>query len=58
MKKRYKRRIGARVISTGENWEIVIGGIDFLYIPKNSRFNLDEFFQELGYHPTEIVEGE
>ncbi len=54
----FKRRIGAKIISIGGDWEIVMGGIGFLHIPKSSKFNLDEFFEELGYRPTEIIEDE
>jgi hypothetical protein len=49
------KQIGNPIIEAGGMWEIVMGGICFIHLPKTSTFDLDNFFQDKGYYPSEII---
>lgn len=53
-----KEKIGNRIIEAGGTWEVAMGGLAFVHIPKDSAFDLDELFREQGYFPTEIIDDE
>lgn len=50
------QKIGNRIIEAGGTWEIAMGGLAFVHIPKASPFNLDDVFKEHEYFPTEIID--
>jgi hypothetical protein len=51
----FVKRIGDPIIAAGGKWEVVMGGVVFIHILKASSFDLDAFFTEKGFHPTEIT---
>lgn len=52
----FSKRIGDPIIAAGGTWEIAMGGIAFIHIPKESGFDLDLLFKENDIHPPEIRE--
>jgi hypothetical protein len=51
-----KDKILGEIEEAGGTWEVVMGGIVFVHIPKSSGFDLDQVFKECNYLPTEIVD--
>jgi hypothetical protein len=49
-----KMRIAEEIIAAGGTWEIAMGGLAFIHIPKDSQFDLDQFFRDRKFYPTEI----
>ena len=49
-------QIGKPIIDAGGMWEIVMKGICFIHLPKDSTFDLDGFFEQNNYYPSEIIE--
>ena len=54
----FVKRIGDPLIAVGGSWEVVMGGISFIHIPRYSDFDLEGFFKENNFNPTEITEEE
>jgi len=52
----FSKRIGEPIIAGGGTWEVAMGGIAFIHIPKESAFDLDLLFKENDFHPPEIRE--
>lgn len=51
-----RTKIGQPILDAGGMWEVVFGGICFVHIPKDSNFDLDEFFKKNNYYSSEIVD--
>jgi len=52
----FSKRIGDPIIAVGGSWEVAMGGVAFIHIPKESGFDLDLLFKENDFYPTEITE--
>ena len=52
----FSKSIGDPIIAAGGTWEVTMGGIAFIHIPKESGFDLDLLFNEIDFHPPEITE--
>ena len=52
----FSKRIGDPIIAAGGTWEVAMGGIAFIHISKESSFDLDLFFKEKDFYPTEITD--
>src|SRR5687767_8594825 len=48
--------IGDPIIAAGGTWEVAMGGIAFIHLPKQSNFDLDRFFKDNEFNLTEIKE--
>jgi hypothetical protein len=51
----FSKSIGDPVIAAGGTWEVAMGGIAFINIPKGSGFDLDLLFKENDFYPPEIT---
>ncbi len=51
-----RTKIGQPILDAGGYWEVVMGGIAFIHILKDSSFSIDELFKINNYHPSEIVD--
>jgi hypothetical protein len=52
----FSKRIGDPIVAAGGTWEVSMGGIAFIHIPKESGFDLDLLFRENDFYPTEVTE--
>ena len=52
----FKIKIGNPIIEAGGFWELVMGGMLYVNLPRESTFNIDEIFRSNNLFPTEIVE--
>lgn len=53
---RFNNEVGDTILKTGGFWELAMGGLAFVSIPKNSTFDLIQFFKEIHFNPSEIID--
>jgi hypothetical protein len=48
--------LGDAIIKQGGFWQVDLGSITTINLPKECQFNLDEIFKAFDFKPTEIIE--
>ena len=51
-----KENFGKPILEAGGYWEVVFGGVAFVHLLKESKFDINKFLNELNYHVTEMVD--
>lgn len=51
-----RENFGKPILEAGGYWEVVFGGVAFIHLPKNSKFDITKLFSELNYNIIEIAD--
>ena len=51
-----REKIGNPIINVRGFWEVVMGGIAYVHIPRTSDFDLDKLLKDINYVYTEIID--